>query len=57
MKDKTRVDEIDEFLRNGGSVEELMIEPEPSNYSREFSKVGLIVDKQKEKIYEYNRAE
>ena len=52
MKNATRIDEIEEFLRDGGGLDELMIEPEPSRYSLQYSRVGIMVDKQKEETHE-----
>jgi hypothetical protein len=44
LKNATRLDEIDDFLRDGGSLDDLLIEPEPSGYTRNFSKAGMEVD-------------
>lgn len=41
MKNAIRVDEIDDYLRDGGSIENLLIECEPSDKKRQFSRVGM----------------
>ena len=44
MKNAIRVDEIDDYLRDGGSIENLLIECEPSDKKRQFSRVGMDID-------------
>ena len=44
MKNAIRVDEIDDYLRDGGSIENLLIECEPSDKKRQFSRVGMDIE-------------
>ena len=48
MKNAIRVEEIDDYLRDGGSIEELLIECEPSDKKRQFGRVGMEVDVEKD---------
>ena len=48
MRDAIRIDEIDGFLRDGGSIDEILIEPDPSGKKRQFSRVGMEVDQEEE---------
>lgn len=51
MKNTIRVDEIDGYLRDGGSIDEILIEPEPSNRKRVWSKIGEEIDQDVEKAH------
>lgn len=51
MKNATRIDEIDDFLRDGGTVDDLLIEPEPSGKKRQFGRVGMEIDQEEEKTH------
>ena len=52
MKRAVKIDEIDDYLRDGGSIEELMIECEPSQKKRQFSRVGMEIDQDKDRRYQ-----
>lgn len=51
MKNAIKVDEIDEYLRDGGSIDEILIETEPSNHKRVWSKIGKEIDQDIEKVH------
>ena len=51
MKDAIRIDEIDDFLRDGGSIDEILIETEPSDYKRVWSKIGKEIDQDRENVH------
>lgn len=51
MKNAIRVEEINQFLRDGGSLDEILIECDPSQKKRQFSRVGLEVDQEEEKSH------
>lgn len=51
MKNALRIDEIEGFLRDGGSVEEILIEPEPSDKRRVWSKAGKEIEQDKERSH------
>lgn len=53
MKDAIRIDEIDDYLRDGGSLEELMIQTEPSRYRRIWSKAGMEIDRDKDNAHNW----
>ncbi len=57
MRNATRIDEIDSFLRDGGSLENLIIETEPSDHRRVWSKVGKEIEQSNDETHEwgYNR--
>ena len=49
MKNAIRIEEIDGYLRDGGSIDELLIETEPSDHKRVWSKVGKEIDQDKDR--------
>jgi len=49
-----RIEEVEAFLRDGGSLENVMIETEPSSYRRIWSKVGMEVDRQNEETHNWD---
>lgn len=46
-----RVDEIDGYLRDGGSIDEVLIETEPSDHKRVWSKIGKEIDQDAERVH------
>ena len=40
MKD-IRIDEIDQFLRDGGSIDDIVIRTEPTNDEKKWASVGI----------------
>ena len=51
MKNSTRVEEIEQYLRDGGSIDNLLIEPEPTNHTRQWSKLGKEIDQDRERVH------
>lgn len=51
MKNAIRIDEIDDFIRDGGSIDEILIEAEPSDKRRVWSKAGMEIDTDAEKAH------
>lgn len=51
MKNAIRIDEIEGYLRDGGSIDEILIEPEPSSHKRVWSKIGKEIDQDTEKVH------
>jgi hypothetical protein len=51
MKNAIRIDEIENYLRDGGSVDEILIETEPSDRKRVWSKIGKEIDQDRENVH------
>lgn len=54
MKNAMRIDEIEGYLRDGGSLENVLIEPDPSSFRRIWSKAGMEIDLQKEESHNWD---
>lgn len=55
MKRELRIDEIDGYLRDGGSIDEIMIQTAPEDHKRIWSKAGMVVDRQKEESHKWHK--
>lgn len=51
MKNATRLDEIEGYLRDGGTIDNLLIEPEPSDHKRQWSRIGKEIDQDIERVH------
>ena len=53
MRNAIRLDEIDGFLRDGGSIDEILIETEPSDHKRVWSKAGKEIEQSNDESHSW----
>lgn len=54
MKDTIRIDEIESYLKDGGDIDKILIETEPTDHKRIWSKVGMEIDQDEDKTHWWN---
>jgi len=54
LKNTMRIEEIEGYLRDGGSIENVMIETDPSDHRQIWSKVGIEVDRERETAHDWD---
>ena len=54
MKDTIRIDEIESYLKDGGDIDNILIETEPTDHKRVWSKVGKEIDQDEDKTHWWN---